>query len=656
MGTNKCLASANKAQSARKHTKHKLKTQSNLSQTALRSASKGENMNKLTRKCVAAIASLAMAGTLCVAGAVTMASVAWAAKPGIPQSGGGKKSSNPSKAPWEQDAPTKGTITIIKCDAAKGDYAPGTDGAESKCPAGNKPLSGAVFKVTKVTKIGNDDVDLTKLASWKNIANIITKLNEHTVKESGNTAEITLDTNSTTLTATDASGKTTSSDLALGLYKVEEITPPTGYGVSDLQYFYMTLPMISSSTDTQTNKTTTTYDYNPVVKPKNKNLSKTITKTVDGSKTFTGVSDKVPFTITTELNVPKPDGRDLTEDDLKGFAVFDDAPTAAFANIAASAVTEVKVDDTKLTDGTNSTTKEYEVTAEANSTGNKITTAGDKMNLEDKRTRVLVKFTEDGRKKLLTALKDATKANHQVTVSLEFSLSDAYKKSPTGDAADNKELVNKSGYFQAVGNDNTDLPPIIPEGDDAKSASKVDFGYLQVHKYKAEHKDVNLKDAEFKIFSDQKKAQGCADGLFKGEEISKIEACKAASAFEGKTDGTTTGAGNKEESTGKFKVPYKAVAGSKLYVVEIKAPAGYKLSNVIKDVTVEKTSTVTNPTVAEFPNIPEHNNDGKSFWFNLPATGAAGVILFALAGMGLIAASVFLYMRNRKEEEQQAKA
>lgn len=602
-------------------------------------------MKKFTNKFVAAVASLAMAGTLCVAGAVTMASVAWGAGP--------KRDPNAhtapaAPAPWDNKAPEKGTLTILKCDAAKGDYNPGTENTESKCPAGHNPLSGAVFKVTKVKKIGKDDVDLKDLKSWKNIANIITKLNEHTVVERGENAEITLAENGTTLNATDSDGKTTASNLDLGLYKVEETTPPTGYGASDLQYFYMTLPMIS----TDANKNT--YDYKPIVKPKNKNLSQTITKKVDDSKTFTGVSDKVPFTITAELNVPKPADRELTADDLKGFAVFDDAPTAAFKDIAAASVTGVKVDGTPLTN--TDTAKYYEVpTPEANSTGNKITAVGDKMNLENNRTRVLVKFTEKGREELLKALKKESTTGHHVTVDLEFSLSDAYKKSPTGTDTDNKELVNKSGYFQAVGSDNNNLPPIIPEGDGTKSESKVDFGYLQVHKYKAEHKDVNLKDAEFKIFSDQKKAQGCADELFKGGELSKIDACKAASTFDGKTDETTTVAG-KEEPTGKFKAPYKAVAGSKLYVVEVKAPTGYKLSNVIKEVTVDATSTVANPTVAEFPNIPEHNIDGKSFWFNLPATGAAGVILFALAGMGLIAASVFLYMRNRKEEEQQQNA
>ena len=73
-------------------------------------------MKKFTNKFVAAVASLAMAGTLCVAGAVTVAGVAWGAKPdpNHPVHNETHATENP-KAPWEKDAPTKGTITILKC-------------------------------------------------------------------------------------------------------------------------------------------------------------------------------------------------------------------------------------------------------------------------------------------------------------------------------------------------------------------------------------------------------------------------------------------------------------------------------------------------------------------------------------------------------------
>lgn len=53
-------------------------------------------MKKFTNKFVAAVASLAMAGTLCVAGAVTVAGVAWASKPGVPQ----PSVKMDPKAPW----------------------------------------------------------------------------------------------------------------------------------------------------------------------------------------------------------------------------------------------------------------------------------------------------------------------------------------------------------------------------------------------------------------------------------------------------------------------------------------------------------------------------------------------------------------------------
>ncbi|RFT38759.1 hypothetical protein CG399_02940, partial [Bifidobacteriaceae bacterium NR015] len=73
---------------------------------------------------------------------------------------------------------------------------------------------------------------------------------------------------------------TKDSPIDLGLYKVEETSAPKGYGVSDLQSFYMTLPLPEYTTTEHGGKTTTTvsYNYNPVVKPKNKDLSATIQK------------------------------------------------------------------------------------------------------------------------------------------------------------------------------------------------------------------------------------------------------------------------------------------------------------------------------------------------------------------------------------------
>ncbi|RFT29059.1 hypothetical protein CG405_04705, partial [Gardnerella vaginalis] len=64
-------------------------------------------MNKFTKQCVAAVASLAMAGTLCVAGAVVAGSSAWAAD---------GTACEASKAPWDstQTANCVGSIKITK--------------------------------------------------------------------------------------------------------------------------------------------------------------------------------------------------------------------------------------------------------------------------------------------------------------------------------------------------------------------------------------------------------------------------------------------------------------------------------------------------------------------------------------------------------------
>jgi hypothetical protein len=52
-------------------------------------------------------------------------------------------------------------------------------------------------------------------------------------------------------------------------------------------------------------------------------------------------------------------------------------------------------------------------------------------------------------------------------------------------------------------------------------------------------------------------------------------------------------------------------------------------------------------------NVPTKDNGS---WFNLPKTGAAGVIIFALAGMCLVAVGMFIFLRNRKKDEEQQAA
>lgn len=579
-------------------------------------------MNKLTRKCVAAIASLAMAGTLCVAGAVTMASVAWGTpRPPVIQT-------HAAKAPWEQGAPGMGTLKIVKCDAAT---VSGSNGA-SECPADHKPIKDVEFTVTKIDKIKVDNSDVTlnlkEYSSWQAISKIVTKLNTGDIAA----GDLTLATTSETL-KTDENGKAEKTGLAIGLYKVEETKTPEGYGANDVQVFYMTLPLIEYKTEGNTTKAI--YNYNPVVKPKNKDISKNITKTLDKSKTFAVVGDTIAYTISAEVNKSKPANGNLTKDDIQGFAVFDDAPNAAFASVTSDAVKKVKVDGEELTNAGNTTYYSVSTIAASNATDGK--------NLAANHTRILVKFEEAGLDKIAEKINGCTNTGDtiKVEVDLEFTISNDYKNTtaPEGDdtSADTtkEEIVNKSGFFTGHKKGETPTPPIIPDG----GKSTVDFGYLQVDKYNSEDDTKKLENAEFKLFTDKDKADACSKGLMENKELANIDACKAASAsFDGKTN-----------AEGKFQTPFKTIAGVPVYLVESKAPEGYARTPEVHTVTITKNKT----KVEKFANFPvKGGDDGNKFWFNLPATGAAGVILFAVAGIGLIFTSVFLYVRNRKEEQR----
>ena len=652
-------------------------------------------MKKFTNKFVAAVASLAMAGTLCVAGAVTMSGIAWGSPNQL------QKEPDIPPAPWETGAPKKGTITILKCVKDKDAKTPSSStpsstpsggsgkiipqGTKVSCLAGYKPLEGATFKLTKVVSVKEDGkdvtLDLSKFDSWQKIAKLVTKLNDHTIKDSSDDAEVKFDTTNTIEPKTTgkngiAKFGSTKSPLDLGLYKVEETSAPKGYGVSDLQSFYMTLPLPEYTTTTGKDaKTTVAYNYNPTVKPKNKDLSATIQKVYDKTK-FASVKDKVPFTITAEVNKAKPKEGKLTAANLQGYKVFDDAPTAALTvqkpaestttPTLDDAVKTVKIGTTTLDKSTATEEKDYKVTLVTDSK------TDEGKDLAEGYTRILVTFTEAGLGKIADALNNVTEGQEapKVTVNLEFELNPDYQtgtapteSKPMSEADKKKDqIINKSGFFQAHEHNESDLPPIIPDND--HSQATIDFGFLQVHKfYKEGNEEKPLENAEFRIFADKDKADACAKGLADpSKKADNVKECKAAS-----TIGGTAAAGAQPaagvattdvktattDSKGNFATPYKTRAGEPVYLVEVKAPKGYAISPVVHAVTVKKDQTTTEP----FEDLPlKGGDDGKSFWFNLPATGAYGVLIFALAGIGLIAASVILYVRNRKEEEQQQNA
>lgn len=604
-------------------------------------------MNKLTNKCVAAIASLAMAGTLCVAGAVTMSSVAW----GVPRP---PVHQNPiaSKAPWDKENNTQtGTITIFKCDAAESNYAP-TDANSPSCPAKHKPLK-ATFKVTKVEKVNNETLNYASEKDWAKLADVVNDLNRN------DETKITLgtgDDNVKTGTTDENSGKTEFTGLSLGLYKVEETQAPAGYGANDMSVFYITLPLIKQGKDGKAE-----YDYKPVVHPKNKNLTSTLKKVLSTDKgdNFVDVKDDIVYEISAGVNHPTGT---LNADSIKDFAVFDDAPTDAFDFTGNDFVKSVTVGEgEKAVDLTNKTGEtNYNVSTVENTTAaafDNTDANADKHGLAAGHTRILVKFNETGLGKIATALNGATSGNEpQVHVKFKFKLSETYKggtapsDETTKETSGHNKIVNKSGFFKAhAGNAGKDSNPII-SGDDDNGTATSTFGYLQVNKHDKKT-GAGLADAEFKLFNSKDKADACNAALLK-EAKDKTQAEAGNTYPKDCTDEASANFNGTTIAGGKFQDAFKALAGKDIYLVEMKAPTNYMRYPGAVAVKLEEGKTKT----VDFPNSKIEDTGINTPWFNLPATGAAGVIIFAVAGMGLIAASVFLYMRNRKEEEQQQNA
>ena len=593
-------------------------------------------MNKLTNKCVAAIASLAMAGTLCVAGAVTMAGVAWGAPP-IHQG------TVTAKAPWDaKNTTTTGSITIVNCDAAEVDGSQGT----SQCPAKHKPLK-ATFKVTKVAKVNGETLNYKSEKDWAKLADVVNDLNrnDETKIELG-----TGDDNVKTQETNETTGQTKFDNLSLGLYKVEETKAPAGYGANDMSVFYITLPLIKQEDGK------TKYDYNPVVHPKNKNLTSTLKKVLSTDKgdNFVDVKDDIVYEISAGVNHPSGT---LTKDSIKDFAVFDDAPNDTFETISKdNVIKSVTVDG--LEKALEKTT-DYTVSVTSNEATDAVTTDGDTKGLAAKHTRILVKFTPAGLGKIAGALNDAQKNKKdepQVHVKFKFQLNKDYKGGTAPTDPNEKEenghnkIVNKSGFFKAhAGNADKDPDPII-SGDDDKGTSTNTFGYLQVNKHDKKT-GAGLSDAEFKLFNSKDKADACNAALLK-ETKDQTQAAAENTYPKDCTDGASTNFNGKTVEGGKFQDAFKALAGKDIYLVEMKAPTNYMRYPGAVAVKLEEGKTKT----VDFPNSKIEDTGINTPWFNLPATGAAGVIIFAVAGMGLIAASVFLYMRNRKEEEQQQNA
>ncbi|MFP1667526.1 SpaH/EbpB family LPXTG-anchored major pilin [Gardnerella leopoldii] len=565
-------------------------------------------MNKFTKQCVAAFASLAMAGTLCVAGAVVAGSSAWAVNPAPSvdttfnakgQTGltNDSQTGDYKSAPWLDDAPKSGNITVYKWKSETD-----TSGNQKKAT----PVKGAEFTIKKVKSVNSKELDLTKYESWVVIAKTADKLNKNT------TGVVEFDpafgTNQKLSGTTNDNGVLRFKDLPLGLYQVQETKAPDGYSAAETKPFYMTLPMIQQVT--AGGKKDTKYNYSPFVDPKNVDINDSVKKIKDTTKTV-GAGDDISYTITADLDKIKAKASDtITADDFNGYSVFDLAPSDSFVSYD-NVVKKVKAGNTELTP-----TTDYTVAATDVKTDKKIE----------------ITFTAAGRGKLAAAANNSVGKAAKVTVELTFKLVDTNKLG-------SKSVTNKGGIVPSHD------PGTTPSEVETKDNPKVNFAKFKIKKVSSKDNSP-LKDAKFRLFAVENDANNCAKALKEGKSGTELDtACKTPSS---------AGFGEKKtaDATG-LTDEYSVKRGEKFYAVETVAPAGYIRNPDVHPILVEAGKTEETITVE---NLPDSGNDGKSWLFNLPKTGAAGVIIFALAGMCLVAVGMFIFLRNRKKDEEQQAA
>ena len=622
-------------------------------------------MNKFTKQCVAAFASLSMAGTLCVAGAVVAGSSAWAAgTPSIVSSdsepGKGKTGTTDSgtadykTAPWKTGAPTSGSITIYKWK----NEADKSGNQEKKTP-----IQGAGFTIKKVKSIGGTELNLNNYTSWSDIAKSAQKLNagDITTGTEQNKLKVAFD-NTFTLGEgkTNKNGVVQFKDLPLGLYQVQETTVPSGYSAAETKPFYMTLPMIESVT-TLTN-TETKYNYAPFIDPKNVDLNGTVTKEQDLTHTV-GAGDTIEYTIKAKLDKSKATAQspDVNADEFKGYTIFDLAPSDYFTAYDQSVITKMTVGDTEnkgvVTEGTKLLWKEESGTKTGvdytvdNSETIAAVTTGEDSKKDVARTKIKIEFTDAGRTKLATEVNKAANAGKAVYVTVHFKF-----KLKTSTDLGTKKVTNKASVIpsHADGVTTSEIPAANPPS--------TEFATFKIKKVSSQD-DTALGGAKFRLFAVKTEAEACTKAINEGktsastgtDKTAYTAACETPSSagFGEKTTATTADTA-KDIAVGETE-GYSVKRGTEFYVVETEAPSGYIRNPDVHAVTVEANKTTDTFTVKNIPG-PGLDGNTRSWLFNLPKTGAAGVTIFAIAGMGLVGIGIFVFMRNRKKDEEQQNA
>lgn len=139
-------------------------------------------------------------------------------------------------------------------------------------------------------------------------------------------------------------------------------------------------------------------------------------------------------------------------------------------------------------------------------------------------------------------------------------------------------------------------------------------------------KQEKLAGAEFALFTDKAAAEAVVTAIKEGNELDLSSALYT---------GTTTA---------DAKLLLSAMNAGTYYLVETKAPAGYKQLNRVVEVTIEGTEKdyTAEVTILNTANV------------SLPITGGMGTLIFTFSGIALMGAAALLYIRSRKKKATEA--
>lgn len=374
---------------------------------------------------------------------------------------------------------------------------------------------------------------------------------------------------------TGAEGEAAFSDVPVGVYVVTE-QPRDGYSTS--APFLVSLPY----SDGQTGK----WEYTRTVYPKNQELRPN--KQVDAQGATLGSNMK--YTI----NAPVPAGElnrfkitDQLVQQLELVATGDQAPS-----VSVSPSGELAAEDYNLTTDNNTLT---------------------------------VEFTEAGRRKL----EGLRQANPNLQVHVQFEAK-VVSLPAQGASITNTAKVEYPNGAEVT----TDSP--AAEGEDPKP-TRTDYANLTITKFTNDQEgDANLAGAEFNLYR-------CVGEELKGEAIPVSTSETLATDFDAAGAATLTTVKSEEnEREGVFRgygIPVRTFAAGgtatqnyNYCVVETKAPAGFIRNPEVHKVNLQE---ATANQAAELSVRVENQRD--NFLSSLPATGAWGIILVFLVGLGLLA-------------------